>query len=196
MANTSNFTLPVKPAPAHTRFMATPVLIPVSEYLATSYDPDCDYIDGEVQERNMGEGPHSLLQSALLAIFYANRRTWKATPLPEQRVQTSATRYRIPDICLVTPGTVDRIIVIPPILCVEIISSGQTIRQMQDRTDDYLAMGVRQVWVFDPILRQAFLPDSQGTLQPASGILSVKDTPIALPLDEIFREYDDLAAGH
>jgi Uma2 family endonuclease len=175
--------------------MATPVLIPVSEYLATSYDPDCDYIDGEVQERNMGEGPHSLMQMALSAIFLANRRAWKATPLPEQRVQTSATRYRIPDLCLITPGTVDRIIVTPPILCVEIISSGQTLRDMQARTDDYLAMGVRQVWVFDPIRRQAFAPVSQGTLQPASGTLSVEGTPIALALDDIFREYDDLAAG-
>jgi hypothetical protein len=38
--------------------MATNVLIPVSEYLKTSYSPDCDYVDGEVQERNLGEsGP-------------------------------------------------------------------------------------------------------------------------------------------
>ncbi len=35
--------------------MATKALIPVSEYLRTSYSPDCDYVDGEVQERNLGE---------------------------------------------------------------------------------------------------------------------------------------------
>ncbi len=31
--------------------MASTTLIPVSEYLATTYRHDCDYIDGEVVER-------------------------------------------------------------------------------------------------------------------------------------------------
>jgi hypothetical protein len=35
--------------------MATSAIVPVSEYLRTSYSPDCDYVDGEVQERNLGE---------------------------------------------------------------------------------------------------------------------------------------------
>jgi hypothetical protein len=53
--------------------MATPVLIPVEEYLRTTYRPDCDYIDGEVKERNLGETPHATVQSLLAAIFL-NRR--------------------------------------------------------------------------------------------------------------------------
>ena len=40
----------------------TPALIPVEEYLRTVYRPDCDYIDGEVLERNLGEKPHARLQ--------------------------------------------------------------------------------------------------------------------------------------
>jgi len=28
--------------------MATPVLIPVSEYLNTTYEPDCDYVDDQL----------------------------------------------------------------------------------------------------------------------------------------------------
>ena len=35
----------------HTFAMATVVHIPVSEYLRTSYEPDCDYLDGELVER-------------------------------------------------------------------------------------------------------------------------------------------------
>ena len=35
--------------------METGGLISVREYLSTSYRPDCDYVDGEVQERNLGE---------------------------------------------------------------------------------------------------------------------------------------------
>jgi hypothetical protein len=38
----------------------------VEEYLSTAYRPDCDYIDGEVRERNLGEYPHSNLQGRLV----------------------------------------------------------------------------------------------------------------------------------
>jgi len=35
--------------------MSTRAPVSVEEYLATTYDPDCDYVDGEPLERNMGE---------------------------------------------------------------------------------------------------------------------------------------------
>jgi hypothetical protein len=45
---------------------ATQLPISVSEYLHTSYRPDCDYVDGVVEERNLGELDHAALQGALL----------------------------------------------------------------------------------------------------------------------------------
>lgn len=32
--------------------MPTETLISVEEYIATSYRPDCDYMDGRIEERN------------------------------------------------------------------------------------------------------------------------------------------------
>jgi len=29
--------------------------VSVREYLTTSYRPDCDYVDGRIEERNVGE---------------------------------------------------------------------------------------------------------------------------------------------
>jgi hypothetical protein len=29
-------------------------LVPVEEYLSTNYDPDCEYVDGQIVERNLG----------------------------------------------------------------------------------------------------------------------------------------------
>ena len=50
----------------HTGGMATlPIdepLVTVGEYLRTVYEPDCDYVDGRVEERNVGEFDHGLLQ--------------------------------------------------------------------------------------------------------------------------------------
>ena len=43
--------------------MATGTLVTVEDYLNTSYSPDCDYVDGEVLERNSGEREHSELQT-------------------------------------------------------------------------------------------------------------------------------------
>ncbi len=55
---------------------ATRALISVEEYLATSYRPDCDYVDGEVVERNLGEQDHSWLQAALGSYFFVRRKEW------------------------------------------------------------------------------------------------------------------------
>ena len=42
--------------------MTAGTLIPVEEYLSTSYDPDVEYVDGVLVERNVGEWSHSLIQ--------------------------------------------------------------------------------------------------------------------------------------
>ena len=53
--------------------MATGTVISVSEYLSTMYRPDCDYVDGEVQERNLGEYDHGKIQLFLGVLFYGKR---------------------------------------------------------------------------------------------------------------------------
>ena len=47
--------------------MATGTLASVNEYLSTSYHPDCEYIDGVILERNVGERDHSSFASALIS---------------------------------------------------------------------------------------------------------------------------------
>jgi len=37
--------------------------VSVEEYLSTSYEPDCEYEDGVVVERNLGGFEHSFLQA-------------------------------------------------------------------------------------------------------------------------------------
>ncbi len=39
--------------------MTTATLVPLEEYLHTSYHPDRDWVEGELKEWNMGDGPHS-----------------------------------------------------------------------------------------------------------------------------------------
>jgi hypothetical protein len=45
--------------------MAVTIQVPLSEYLHTTYRPDCDYVDGEVLERNVGMTEHARIQALL-----------------------------------------------------------------------------------------------------------------------------------
>jgi hypothetical protein len=45
--------------------VSTLTVVPLAEYLETSYRPDCEYLEGELLERNAGEWDHSRLQMLL-----------------------------------------------------------------------------------------------------------------------------------
>jgi hypothetical protein len=49
--------------------VASAILISVGEYLKNSYRPDCDFVDGRIEERNLGEHDHAALQAALILWF-------------------------------------------------------------------------------------------------------------------------------
>ena len=51
--------------------MPTGTLISEEEYLHTSYEPDCEFEDGVVIERNVGTFKHSELQGPPRCLFYA-----------------------------------------------------------------------------------------------------------------------------
>jgi hypothetical protein len=48
---------------------STESLVSVEEYLKTSYSPDCDYVDGVVEERNFGERDHAWIQGKFAALI-------------------------------------------------------------------------------------------------------------------------------
>ena len=53
------------------------VLVPVEEYLTTSYEPDVDYVDGELQERNLGEEEHATIQKFFVGFLLPREGQWK-----------------------------------------------------------------------------------------------------------------------
>jgi len=69
--------------------MSSATLVSVQEYLAASFDPDRDYVDGELQERNLGEQPHSLTQTSLAAFLFNRRTQWGIRVLTTTRTGRS-----------------------------------------------------------------------------------------------------------
>jgi Uma2 family endonuclease len=162
-------------------------LISVEEYLATSYRPDCDYVDGHIEERNLGEFDHSRLQTAISSYFFTRRKEWDITVVVEQRVQVKPTRFRIPDVCIVLGQPDAQIFRHPPFLCIEILSKDDRMSQMQERIDDYLAMGVRYVWVLDPASRRAYVATAAtGLREVREAVLRTENPALDLPLDAVF----------
>lgn len=130
------------------------VLTSLAEYLASSYHPDCDYVDGEVEERNLGEFDHAAVQAFLIAFFFQHREAWNLHALPEMRVKVSSERVRIPDVCLIRrEQTTERVLTIPPLVLIEILSPEDRVVRYNERLSDYRHMGIRCVWVVDPANR-------------------------------------------
>jgi len=106
----------------------------------------------------------------------------------EQRVQVKSTRFRIPDICVVRgPKPAEQILTKPPFICIEVLSPEDRWPRVQQRIDDYLAMGVPYVWVLDPSTKTAYsATPAERTQEVSTGILKTLNPSVELPLSEIF----------
>jgi Uma2 family endonuclease len=166
--------------------MPTSELISVSEYLHTSYSPDCDYVDGLVMERNVGEWDHGKLQALISAYFLSRRKRWNLQVATECRVQVSPTRFRIPDVCVILgQEEPEPILREPPFICIEILSREDRMPRVQKRLDDFLAFGVPNVWVVDPRSRQGYVCTRDGMTEAT--VFRTQNPEFIVPLDEVFE---------
>ena len=165
--------------------MKPTTLVPVEEYLSTDYSPDCDYVDGVLEERNLGERDHSILQAQLIVLLWRYRHLG-IEALPEQRVQIGPSRYRVPDVVVLRPGhPKEQIVRQPPFICFEILSADDRITRMQHRVDEYLAFGVPYVWMIAPRDRRVWrcLP---GQTIEIHGEMRTENPEIVITLAELF----------
>jgi Uma2 family endonuclease len=169
--------------------MKTGALVRVEEYLRTTYDPDCDYVDGEVLERNLGERDHSRLQKKLILFFGNREKTWNVFVFPEQRVQVGPTRFRVSDICVYAgEEPQEQIFRTPPFICIEILSPEDRWERMQKKIDDYLRFGVPYVWVVNPPDQRAWAYTRDGNAEVLGGVLRTQNPSLTVPLAEIFEQ--------
>jgi len=165
---------------------STATLVTVNEYLHTVYEPECDYVDGVLEDRNVGEEGHSDIQSEFVYFFRSRRAQLGLTAYAELRVQVAATRFRVPDVCLVPASRPkEPILTKPPLVCIEILSPEDRMNRMQKKIDDYLGFGVQYVWVLDPATRRAWAYSRDG-MHEAHTELRLDEPAVVVPLSEIF----------
>jgi Uma2 family endonuclease len=167
--------------------MATVTQVPLETYLHTAYRPDCEYVDGELKERNVGEKEHARLQMTLSWILRNHEADWAISVYPELRVQISPTRFRVPDITVLRADAPDeQIITHPPLIVIEILSPSDSLLAMRERIEDYLAFAIPHIWIVDPTDRMGYICRS-GVFrewQPSTQ-LAVPGTPILLDLEQL-----------
>jgi Uma2 family endonuclease len=166
-------------------------LVSVREYLAISYRPDCEYIDGRIEERNLGEYDHGLVQTILAQLFRNQRETWKIQVVTDVRTQVRRSRFRAPDLSVLRADAPrEQIITHPPLIVIEILSPEDRLSRFQERIEDYLAFGVENIWIIDPESRTTYTATASGLHPVRSDELTVPETPIRVVLSELFAELD------
>jgi Uma2 family endonuclease len=165
--------------------------VTVEEYLKTSYRPDCEYLDGRIEERNLGEYDHGYLQLQLGTLFTNNRDSWGVRTVTDVRTQVSRSHFRVPDVSVLrADAPKERIITHPPLIVIEILSPEDRLSRFQDRIDDYLGFGIENIWIIDPERRSAWTASASGLHLARNGELTVPETPIRVVLSELFAELD------
>ncbi len=147
--------------------MAATIHIPVSEYLRTAYEPDAEYVDGEIEERAAGEFDHSRWQSAIQKWFLSRAKEWNIWVLPELRIQVRPTRFRMPDVMPVDRSLPEeQIITHPPVAVFEVLSPDDRIPRVLVKLQDYERMGIRNILIADPRDSSVWKYE-QGELKPS-----------------------------
>jgi Uma2 family endonuclease len=181
------FHLPVNGKIIESEFDMATAQISLEEYLRTSYHPDCDYVDGEVQERNWGEFDHGASQAFLGSWFFQHRQDWQLHVLVEMRVRVSAERVRIPDVCLVARGQeIEQVLTRPPLAVIEILSPEDRIVRYNERLADYRQMGIQNVWIIDPANRLGYDCSTPAWLPVEE--FRIAGSPIFLQLNDLWSE--------
>ena len=137
--------------------MAAAAQVSVSEYLHTVYEPDAEYVDGEVEERAVGEFDHSRWQRAGQKGFLLREDEWNIWVLPEQRVQVSPSRYRVPDVTLLDRSLPEeQILTHPPVAVFEVLSPEDRLPRVLAKLHDYERMGIQNIFLIDTKERSAW----------------------------------------
>jgi Uma2 family endonuclease len=169
--------------------MATTAQISLEEYLRTPWEPDAEYVRGEVQERHMGEYEHNIVQREILFWFRLHDKAWQTRTIQEQRTRLTSGDIRIPDVSVwkrVVP--VQPVFDQPQLIAVEVLSPEDRQSRMQEKIEDYRSFQVPNIWIVDPVKRLGW--DCSDGNWTRKNRFEVADSPIYLELQELFKELD------
>jgi Uma2 family endonuclease len=183
------------------QMVQTPIRqITLEEFLALpDTKPASEYIDGEIIQKPMPQGQHSVIQGELLIeLTLAWRGKGIAQAFPELRC-TFGDRAIVPDVAVFEDANIpydendeiENIFNLPPDWIIEILSPAQSTTKVLKKIDHCLAHGTQMGWLIDPTDRSIFVIGADRTLQiidEPSAILPVPAfaASIQLTVEQLF----------
>lgn len=160
----------------------TPALVSLQDYLETSYEPECEYVDGDLIPKALGAKDHARLQFHVARLLYRYEEAGLCQIATEQSVRVRETAVLIPDICLLQPDNAEHGVVRQPaLLCIEVLSPSDRFTYTVSKCDEYLLWGALACWILDPIEKKAWFYDAQGLHSVAArGVLHLGEIELAL----------------
>jgi len=160
--------------------------IGVEEYLHTVFDgADCEYLDGEIVERNAGELPHASVLGNLIYLLVGLEQKLGIRVVPVIRIRIGERRYRVADIAVWRAGDIGkRIPTVPPFLAIEILSPEDRMVRMLPKIQEYLSIGAEWIWVIDPDEGKALIYSQASPAGVVSDTLRTEDPAIEIPVTE------------
>jgi Uma2 family endonuclease len=76
-------------------------------------------------------------------------------------------------------------------LCIEVLGSEDTVPAMRERIQDFLDMGVPEVWIFSPWTRTAYVCTSAAMTEHKEGVLRFAGSSVELSVAEVFATLDE-----
>ena len=163
--------------------MDATTLVSVEEYLSSVYEPECDYVDGKIEDRNVGEKDHSKLQFKIQILL---SRVPGISIFPEVRIRVAPTRFRVPDVAVYLTEPAEQVFTTPPYLVIEILSPEDRWSRLTRKLEDYFAMGCPNIWILDPVRSKAYRFDGEAVCEVHEA-LRTTDSRVTVQLLNIWQ---------
>ena len=161
-------------------------LVSIEEYLNTPYDPDVEFVDGVLVERNVGDWLHSLIQSNVL--FALRRKYPHLKVVAELRSSVTLTRFRLPDVCVLLAAPKSKYLLDAAFLVVEVLSESDVMSVVIEKLKEYANKGVQNIWLIDPRLQFMCVYSKSALVEVEGEVISTADRSVELSRSEIFAE--------
>lgn len=161
----------------------------VDEYRHTSFNgPDCEYLDGEVVERNVGEIPHRRIQAEFAHLLMQMEAALGIQAMIAIRIPITARRFRVADVAVWRGGNIgDRIPHVPSFLVIEILSPEDRFTRMHPKIQEYLGIGTEWIWRVDPEERKAISYSQSNPAGTLCEVLRTVNPGIETPLGAVWE---------
>ena len=160
-------------------------LVSVEEYLATSYKPACDYLDGVLRQKALPTRKHGLIQRWLGQLIAEGYPAFESESEVTLRIREGL--YLVPDLIAQRVDHIQDPYPTEPVhLCIEILSPDDRTSELFAKCEDYLAWGVHTTWIVDPETERAweYRRGERPHEIPPGGSLTAEG--ISIPLSDVF----------